>query len=291
MERSQATGITVILRRLLLKYCRRKIGFKILQENTICFSDWKDTMDKKSVLITGGTSGIGLAAARMFLDKGFLVTIVGRSEQKGRNALEQLGNRDTVQFLRADVKVPEECRHAAEEAEKHWGRIDCLVNSAGVYLEEAAEDLSEESYSVVMDTNLKGTMFMTSLLLPVLRRFKGNIVNVSSDAGLHGNYGCSLYCASKGAVTLYTKAVALEAGHYGVRVNCVCPGDILTPLTEKQLENEPSREDALNEMASVYPLGKIGTVEQAAAVVVFLASEEAGFVTGAAWSVDGGITA
>ena len=125
----------------------------------------------------------------------------------------------------------------------------------------------------------------------MLRRFKGNIVNVSSDAGLHGNYGCSLYCASKGAVTLYTKAVALEAGPYGVRVNCVCPGDILTPLTEKQLENEPSREDALNEMASVYPLGKIGTVEQAAAVVVFLASEEAGFVTGAAWSVDGGITA
>ena len=132
---------------------------------------------------------------------------------------------------------------------------------------------------------------MSKYALPLLKKQKGNIVNVSSDAGLHGNFGCSLYCASKGAVTLYTRALALEAAPYGVRVNCICPGDIMTPLTEKQIENEPSKEEALREMASVYPIGRIGTAEEAAEVIVFLASAEAAFVTGAAWSVDGGITA
>ena len=249
-------------------------------------------MERKAVLITGGTSGIGLAAAKIFLKKGYAVSIAGRDEKKGQDAERFLKTEsENVSFIRLDVKNPKECEKAVRDAEIQWGRLDCLVNSAGVYLEESAEELTEESYSHIMDTNIKGTMFMSKYALPLLKKQKGNIVNVSSDAGLHGNFGCSLYCASKGAVTLYTRALALEAAPYGVRVNCICPGDIMTPLTEKQIENEPSKEEALREMASVYPVGRIGTAEEAAEVIVFLASAEAAFVTGAAWSVDGGITA
>ena len=132
---------------------------------------------------------------------------------------------------------------------------------------------------------------MAKYAVPELKKQGVCIVNVSSDAGLQGNYLCSAYCASKGAVTMFTKALALELAPWKVRVNCICPGDIATPLTEKQLQEAPDRQEALREMSSVYPLGRIGTAEEAAAVIVFLASDQAAFVTGAAWSVDGGITA
>ena len=152
--------------------------------------------------------------------------------------------------------------------------------------------MTEYDYDLLMNTNIKGTYFMCKAVLPELKKKRGcSIVNVSSDAGLKGNYLCSAYCASKGAVTIFTKALALETASYGIRVNCICPGDIFTPLTEKQLEKESSRELALREMSSVYPLGRIGTDYEAASVIVFLASDAAGFVTGAAWSVDGGLTA
>ena len=191
-------------------------------------------------------------------------------------------------YFAADVREADDCRTLVRDVAEAFGRIDVLVNAAGVYMEQAAEALTEEDYARVMDTNLKGTMFMTRYALPFLRQTKGAVVNVSSDAGLHGNYLCSLYCASKGAVTLYTRAVAREAAAFGVRVNCVCPADILTPLTETQLAAFPDRSVAMEEMAAVYPLRRIGTPEEAAAVIAFLASPAASYVTGAAWTIDGG---
>ena len=166
-----------------------------------------------------------------------------------------------------------------------------LVNSAGIYREGALEDLREEELDDLLDCNVKGVFHLTQAALPALKASRGAVVNVASDAGVHGNYFCAAYCASKGAVVLFTRALALETAAFGVRVNAIAPGDILTPLTEAQLGTGEKREQSLREMASVYPLGRIGTAEEAAALIVFLASARASFVTGAVYGIDGGLTA
>ena len=248
-------------------------------------------MQEKRILISGGTSGIGLTAAKLFLSAGAKVALLGRSAQRGEAALQELGENEQAIFVQGDVSRRADCQRVVQQVETLWGGLDVLVNSAGIYVEGAIEDMTEEQIDSVLDINMKGTYYLSQAVVPLLKKAKGNIVNVASDAGVHGNYYCSLYCASKGAVVLFTKALALELAGFGVRVNAIAPGDIMTPLTEMQLAAAPNREDALREMASVYPLGRIGTPEEAAAAIKFLASAEAAFITGTILSVDGGLTA
>ena len=248
-------------------------------------------MQEKRILISGGTSGIGLAAAKLFLQAGAKVALLGRSVRRGESALQELSAAEQAVFIQGDVSSLADCQQAVAKVQKLWGGLDVLVNSAGIYVEGAIEDMSEQQIAAVLDINVKGTYYLTQAAVPLLKAHKGSVVNVASDAGVHGNYYCSLYCASKGAVVLFTKALALELAGFGVRVNAIAPGDILTPLTEAQLNAAPNREDALREMASVYPLGRIGKAEEAAAAIKFLASTEAGFITGTILSVDGGLTA
>ena len=248
-------------------------------------------MQEKRILISGGTSGIGLTAAKLFLSAGAKVALLGRSAQRGEAALQELGENEQAIFVQGDVSRRADCQRVVQQVETLWGGLDVLVNSAGIYVEGAIEDMTEEQIASVLDINVKGTYYLSQAAVPLLKKAKGNIVNVASDAGVHGNYYCSLYCASKGAVVLFTKALALELAGFGVRVNAIAPGDIMTPLTEMQLAAAPNREDALREMASVYPLGRIGTPEEAAAAIKFLASAEAAFITGTILSVDGGLTA
>lgn len=243
------------------------------------------------VLLSGGTSGIGLAAAQLLLARGAQVMLMGRSEERGRKALAELDAGERAAFVAGDVRHPADCRRAVRETLAHFGRLTGLVCSAGIYVEGALEDLRPEVLDTVLDINVKGTMYLCQAALPALKQAHGSIVNVASDAGVHGNYFCTAYCASKGAVVLFTRALALEVAHEGVRVNAIAPGDIMTPLTRGQLQASPDPEAALQEMASVYPLGRIGTPEEAAAVIAFLLSAQAGFVTGAVWRIDGGLTA
>lgn len=252
-------------------------------------------MNNKTVLITGGTSGIGLATAIRFAGKGYNVVLLGRDTDRGLRAVKSVMEKVSgakCNYIPCDVRKINDCKNAVKKAAELYGSIDVLVNSAGVYFERAIEDMSEDDFELIMDINVKGTYFMTQqVAVEMKKKSSGVIVNISSDAGVHGNMLCSAYCASKGAVNLFTKAMALELAPWNIRVNSVCPGDVMTPLTEKQLEQYPDRETALKEMKSVYPLGKIGTPEEIAGVIEFLCSDDAAFVNGAIWSVDGGITA
>ena len=247
----------------------------------------------KTVLITGGTSGIGLAAARLFAEGGASIALAGRDWDRGRAAAAALPIADQPPiFLAGDVTCVADCGAIVRKT-LDWsgGQLDVLVNSAGEYLEKPIADTSETDFDRIMAVNAKGTYFMSQAALPALKRSKGSIVNVSSDAGITGNINCSAYCAAKGAVTLFTKALALEMAPHGVRVNCVCPGDIDTPMLERQLAGNANPAEVRREMESIYPLGRIGTADEVANVILFLAADAASFVTGAAWSVDGGLTA
>ena len=249
----------------------------------------------KRVLITGGTSGIGLAAAECFLQEGAAVALVGRDKKRGLKAVEYLHSRvpgGTICFFPGDVSKVSACHELAKMAVRAMGGIDVLVNSAGIYFERSIEDMTEDDFDYMMGINLKGSYFMIQAVVRYMKEQKhGAIVNVNSDAGLHGNYLCSSYCASKGGISMLTKALALELAPWKIRVNSVCPGDVLTPMTDRQLEQFADRDEGLEQIASVYPLKEIGKASDIGAIIAFLASDRASFVTGALWSADGGITA
>ena len=229
----------------------------------------------RTVLISGGTSGIGYAAAEIFLACGASVVLMGRDQVRGETAHARLAGGARAVYCAGDVRLTADCRAVVEEAVHAFGGLDILVNAAGIYAEGALEELSDTTLEELLDVNLKGTMQMTRAALPYLRAARGNIVNVASDAGLHGNYYCAAYAATKGAVVAFTRSLALETARDGLRVNAVAPADILTPLTERQLRPDLPREEQLRTMAELYPTGRIGTPEEAASVIAFLASSGA----------------
>ena len=238
-------------------------------------------------VISGGTSGIGLAVAEKLLLDGAEVYLLGRSKQKGADAVRNL--KETTQreayFLQCDVTNTAACKKAVATIDKD---IDILINSAGVYLEERLENMTDDSYAAIMDTNVKGTLLLTKAVMPRLYH-GGSIVNIASDAGVSGNYGCPLYCASKGAIVSLTRALALDMAP-SVRVNCVCPADVDTPLLARQLVDADGGY-TLADMASAYPMGRIARAEEIAHVICSVASPQNSFMTGSIIVVDGGLTA
>ena len=238
----------------------------------------------KTAIITGGTSGIGLAAAKIFLAHDFNCVVVGRSRERFNKIKSELSG--CVEFVSADVRKVEDCGKIISRAVESFGGVDVLVNSAGIYHEGAITFTDEEIFDDIFATNVKGTFFTARAAVAELIKTRGAIVNVASDAGLKGNYFCAAYSASKGAVVAFTRSLALELASFSIRVNCVAPGDILTPLTLTQLKTSGG---TLEELAKIYPLGRIGTAAEVAEAIYFLATAK--FITGAILSVDGGLTA
>lgn len=241
-------------------------------------------------LITGGTSGIGRATAELFASRGAAVAFTGRDEDRGAELAELIraGGRDAL-FVRADVRSAEECTATVEQTLAAFGRIDVLVNNAGTYVPNDALGCSEEEWDAQVDTSLKGTFLMSRAVLPhMIERGSGAIVNNASGWGLVGGAEAVAYCAAKGGVVLLTKAMAIDHGPQGIRVNAVCPGDTETPMEVADAERKGWTWERYVEWASDRPLGRMGTPEEIAKAILFLASDESSFITGAALPVDGG---
>jgi NAD(P)-dependent dehydrogenase (short-subunit alcohol dehydrogenase family) len=244
----------------------------------------------KVALITGGTSGIGSATAIRFAQEGARVAITGRDAGRGGEVVDTIvADGGQAIFIRSDVRLAEECRRAVEQTLERFGQIDILFNNAGVFHPRTVPDCSEEEWDETIDSSLKGAFLMSKYALPsMIERGSGSIIHTSSGWGILGGNDAAAYCAAKGGLVVMAKAMAIDHGPQGIRVNCVCPGDVLTPMLHDDAAKRGMAWDDYAAGAVQRPLGRIGTVDEIASAVLFLASDESSFVTGEALVVDGG---
>jgi meso-butanediol dehydrogenase / (S,S)-butanediol dehydrogenase / diacetyl reductase len=240
-------------------------------------------------LITGASSGIGAAAAIAFAEAGWDVMAAGRDE--GR--LEEVADvSDSIATWSGELASSEECDELVADTIDEFGRIDSLVNSAGVIVRANVADTSDEEWRYTMNINLDVPFYLSRAALPHLLRTRGSIINIASDWGLKGGLRASAYCTSKGGIIQLTKAMALDYALHGLRVNAVCPGDVDTPMLACEAENEEvDLDDYLADAAEQSPNGRIATPEEVTALILFLASDAALHITGTAIPIDGGASA
>ena len=239
----------------------------------------------KVVLVTGSTRGIGLEIARAFGEEGYSVMISGRNEEslaKVKSDFESAGL--NVATCKADISKAEDANKLVAYTLERFGRIDTLVNNAGVTCDNLLMRMDEDAWDKVLNTNLKGAFFMTKAVIkPMLKQKGGSIVNIASVVGLMGNAGQANYAASKAGLIGFTKSVAKEYGKKGIRVNAVAPGFICSDMTA-------GLSDSLKEqMLAQVPLNVFGQPRDVANAVIFLASDKASYITGQVLTVDGGM--
>jgi len=246
-------------------------------------------LGNKVALVTGGTSGIGEAIAALFSREGAKVAFTGRSRKRGEAVLGKIGNGI---FIEADSRSSKDSRRAVDETLQAFQRLDILVNNAGVFYAHTILDCSESEWDEQLDSKLKGTFLMSKFALPaMIKQGQGTIINISSGWGLVGGDRAVAYCAANGGVVLLTKAMAIDHGPQGIRVNCICPGDVLTPMLPADAKLRGLEWNEYLAGCANRPLGRIGTAEEIAQAALFLASEDSSFTTGATLVVDGGGTA
>lgn len=247
-------------------------------------------LKNRVALITGGTSGIGRATALLFAEEGARVAITGRNRERGNEVvaeINELGSEGL--FLQADVRLAADCERAVEATVAAFGRLDVLFNNAGVYVANDAIGCSEDEFDSQVDTSLKGSFLMSKYALPhMVSGGGGSIVNNSSGWGYTGGARAVAYCAAKGGMIVMTKAMAIDHGRQGIRINCICTGDTVTPMEREDARNRGMTWEAYVAAASDRPLGRMGEPIEIARAVLFLACEESSFITGAVLPVDGG---
>jgi NAD(P)-dependent dehydrogenase (short-subunit alcohol dehydrogenase family) len=240
-------------------------------------------------IVTGASSGIGAAIAIAFAEAGWEVMAAGRDE--GR--LEEVADvSDSIATWTGDLSESDDCEELIVDTIDEFGHIDCLVNCAGIIVRSNAADTSDEEWRQTMAINLDAPFFLSRAALPFLLQATGSIINIASDWGLKGGQRAAAYCASKGAIVQLTRAMALDHAAEGLRVNAVCPGEIDTPMLVREAEVESDDlDDYLAQLADESPNGRIGTPEEVAELVLFLASDAATHITGTAIPIDGGASA
>jgi NAD(P)-dependent dehydrogenase (short-subunit alcohol dehydrogenase family) len=246
----------------------------------------------KVALVTGGAVGIGRSIAEAFLREGARVALSDVQVEAGERARQELQAFGEVLFVPGDVSRSEDARRMVERTVEVFGRLDVLVNNAGVTLRGTVVDTEEPDWDRVMAVNLKGVYLCSKYAIPhMIRGGGGSIINIGSIASLIGLLENAAYNASKGGVLTLTRNMALDYARYNIRVNAICPAMIMTPMLEAFIRLQPDPEAYVRSVEQAIPLGRIGRPEDVAPAAVFLASDESRFITGSALMVDGGYTA
>jgi meso-butanediol dehydrogenase/(S,S)-butanediol dehydrogenase/diacetyl reductase len=245
----------------------------------------------RAAIVTGGGTGIGAAIARRLSANGFAVCITGRR----RAPLDEVAAETGALPFAADTGDPADAENAVEAAKGAFGRLDILVCNAGIGSGGTVEEQTPEGWEAVLRTNLTGAFLACRAALPELVQAKGSIVTISSDAGLRAGPRSAAYCTAKAGLVMLTQCIALDYGPLGVRANCICPGWVRTPMADGEMDElgelrGTDRDGAYELVSAQVPLRRPGLPDEIAAAVAWLASEEAGFTTGAVLAIDGGNT-
>jgi NAD(P)-dependent dehydrogenase (short-subunit alcohol dehydrogenase family) len=247
----------------------------------------------KIAIITGASSGIGQASAFKFADEGATVVVADIKDEGGQDTVQKILDRGgKAIYQHCDVSVASQVKDLITTTAEAYGRIDILFNNAGMEFYTTIAETTEEQWDKTIDIDLKGTFLGMKFVLPFMKKQGyGTIVNMASVAGLAAWPGLGVYSAAKGGVVLLTKATAAEYGKFNIRVNCLCPGSIRTPLLDEQFfgaMEDPAEGE--RQLLRHYPLNRLGSVEEVANAALFLASDSSSFITGQALAVDGGIS-
>lgn len=237
----------------------------------------------KVAIVTGGSRGIGKATAKLFAQEGANVIITARDEARLETSAKEL----KVIGIAGDIRKSQDVENVVKKTLEKFGKIDILVNNAGIFPEvKPLHEISEKEWNEVIDINLTGQFRFTKAVIPHMMKNGGCIINVSSDAGLKSfeNFEADAYSASKAALILLTKAWAIEYAKHKIRVNCVCPGVVETDMTRPFLKTEADRAITVDD----HPIGRIGIPDDVAQAILYLASEDSSWVTGAVLPIDGG---
>ena len=250
-------------------------------------------LDGKVALVTGGGTGIGRAIATRFASEGAKVAVAGRRKELCEQVVQEIQrNGGMASAFTFDVKNAPSVKDLVANVCKRYERLNTLVNNAGINLMRDLVDTTEEEWDNVLDTNLKGAFLCCKSAIPhMVRAGGGSIINIGSDLAIVGSPTRTVYCASKGGLVVLTRALALELAQYRIRVNCLCPAAVATPMLDEYLLAQRSPSRAERELSRIIPLGRIGVPEDAANAAVYLASNESSYVTGSVLMVDGGLTA
>ena len=241
-------------------------------------------LKNKVVIITGGTSGIGFAIAKLFSEEGAKIIIASDKLENGNNIAKSISS--DCFFVQTDVREENQIKNLLSETVKKFGKLDILINSAGVYSFSQSDiaQMSTADFDWIMNINFKGVFLTTKFSIPELLKTKGNIINISSALGIVPEKESAIYCASKSAVIMFSKAIALQFPEKGLRVNSICPGPIDTPMLHRAFPEKKEYDKYLE----TNPMKRAGTPEEVAKLALFLASEDAGYITGGVYTIDGG---